>query len=181
MAMGADGLPVFAYGAEGEEGPFLAVAKCADPDCSEGSIAVVDENWIFDLDMTTGPGGNPVLVYYAPPELRVVTCADPACLDGAIESGVWDQESSLVEIEPVGEVMAGWRVLPNTDGVFGPGGGGGLNQVVVGEGVLIATGTACEIEDGNTGQCFGGVWSSTDGEEWEPAADLGVAEIRQVM
>ena len=120
MAMGADGLPVFAYGAEGEEGPFLAVAKCADPDCSEGSIAVVDENWIFDLDMTTGPGGNPVLVYYAPPELRVVTCADPACLDGAIESGVWDQESSLVEIEPVGEVMAGCASSPTPMGCSGP-------------------------------------------------------------
>ena len=181
MAMGADALPVFAYGAEGEEGPFLAVAKCADADCSEGSIAVLDENWIFDLDMTISPDGNPVLAYYAPPELRVVTCADPACLDGAIDVGAWDQESSLVEREPVGEIMAGWRVLPNTDGVFGPGGGGGLSQVVAGEPGLIAVGTTCEIEDGQTGQCFGGVWASTDGVEWELAADLGDADIRQVI
>jgi hypothetical protein len=181
MAMGADALPVFAYGAEGEDGQFLAVAKCADASCSEGTIAVLDENWIFDLDMTISPDGNPVLAYYAPPELRVVTCADPACLDGAIDVAQWDQESSLVESEPIGEIMAGWRVLPNADRVFGPGGGGGLSQVVAGEAGLIAVGTACEIEDGQTGQCFGGVWASTDGEEWQLAADLGTADIRQVI
>lgn len=182
MAIAPDGLAVFVYGTEVREGGnILAVAKCTDPDCTEGTIATLEETWVFDLSLALDAGGNPVIAYYAPPELKVVTCADAGCVGGAVDVKTWDQESSEVEPgEPVGEVMKGWSALPNEGGVFGPGGGGSMRQIVLGGPGVLAFGTTCEIEEGQTGECLSGVWASEDGLAWEQVENLGPVDVRAV-
>jgi len=174
MVVDADGVPVLAYATD----DGLAVAKCDDPDCTEGTIATLDKGWIFDLSMTLTEGGDPVIAYYAPPELKIVTCVDPGCMEGAIEVAAWDQETSVAEPPaPVGEVMAGWLAVPDPEGVFGRGGGGGMMQVLITETGLLAFGQECGIVEGSTGDCSAGVWASPDGLSWERVADLGPADV----
>lgn len=182
MAVGLDGFPTFVYGTEMPEGGnILAVAKCTDPDCTEGTIAVLDNTWVFDLSVALDAEGNAVIAYYTPPQLKVVACGDAGCLQGALEVGSWDQESSLIELEPVGEVMEGWLALADPGGVFGPGGGGGLDWIVEGGPGLLALGSACEIEEGQTGGCILGVWGSPDGLDWAQLDALGAGELRDVV
>ena len=183
MAHGPDGLPIFVYGTEVPDGGnILAVAKCTDPDCTAGTIATLEETWVFDLSLALDGEGNPVIAYYTPPELKVVTCADAGCIKGAVEVGSWDQESSEVApSEPVGEVMEGWFALADEEGVFGPGGGGGMSRVVLGGPGVLAFGTTCEIEEGQTGECFAGVWASDDGLVWELVENLGPADVWAVV
>lgn len=177
MAIGTDGLPVFAYGAEGR----LVVTKCSDPDCTEGTASDVERSWVFSLDLALDDTDNPVLALYSPPELWVIRCADPACTVGAETTGTWDQESSSYEAElSVGSPMDGWHQATTAEGRFGPGGGGGLSRVVEGGPGLLAVGTACGMEAGNTAGCYVAVWGSADGRHWAQVADLGPGEVSAV-
>lgn len=175
MAVSSDGLPVFIYTSRGG----IQVARCADPDCTEGTVATIDEK---PAQLPPGQvraialddADRPIAVYarfpYSPPvDLLAASCVDPGCVLGAIEVGSWDQESSVIELEPGEEVMPGWTAVAD-ETVFGS--NGSLDRLLPGGPGLLAFGAVCEFESADPGsmECTSTVWGSADGIDWEQAA-----------
>jgi hypothetical protein len=77
LTMGADGLPVLAYG----DGFDVWVAHCADPACTTSSSHRIGDG--FDPSITIGADGLPLLAYGLPNRLVVAHCADATCSTAA--------------------------------------------------------------------------------------------------
>jgi hypothetical protein len=68
-------------------GGELQLVRCADAACDGDEVFVVDGETLGDFDTSTmviGPGGNPVLAWYADGVARLGICADDSCREIAI-------------------------------------------------------------------------------------------------
>jgi len=94
IAIGADGLPVIAYFANGIFD--LKVAKCANAACTAGTstLSTVDLPGSLGLhsSIAVGADGLPVIAYYngANNDLRVAKCTNTACSGGTSTLGTVD-------------------------------------------------------------------------------------------
>ena len=183
LALGSDGTPLVAMAMGPEVGtPSIRMAVCADSLCSEGTTAVVAEAanpW--SVTMTMGPGDIPHLIYFdssAGPIL--VVCGDQRCQGGAGGTVTWDQSASIATVEPIGEALEGWTQIPDENGLFGPGGGGGITQMAQNGSVAVAVGSACEIVDGSS-DCAAAVWRAESAFEWALVSDPPQGDLTAIV
>lgn len=183
LALGSDGMPLVAMAMGSEVGtPSIRMAVCADSICSEGTTAIVAEAanpW--SVTMTMGPGDIPHLIYKdssAGPIL--VVCGDQRCQGGVGGTVTWDQSASIVTVEPIGEILEGWTRIPNEDGLFGPGGGGGIRQMAGNGSVALAVGSACELVDGSS-DCAAAVWRAESAYEWALVSDPPQGDLSAIV
>jgi hypothetical protein len=181
MTLGADGLPVLVYSTLVRPLNVVQVARCNDPDCTAGTVATVDTRFGQFMEppvaraVALDDADRPIVVYerprYLPPvDLLVARCADAACIEGAAEVGSWDQESSVIELEPVGEIILGWTAVAD-ETVFGT--NDLLFRVLPGGPGLLAFGADCElISDDTPMDCNAAVWGSANGIDWEQVASI---------
>jgi hypothetical protein len=183
LAIDSDGLPLvaFAVGMEADT-PSIRVARCADSTCSEGATVIVAEAanpW--GVIMAMGPGAIPHLIYSDPPAgPTLLVCGDQSCRAGAGETVAWDQSTSIVAVEPIGEILEGWAPIPNEDGLFGPGGGGAIREMAGNDSVVVAVGSACELVGGSS-DCRAAVWRAESAYEWILVPDPPQGDLSAVV
>ena len=90
VAVPSDGLPIFAWDAFfTSESEGVAVGRCADPDCAQVDVSIVEPASIwFAPVLAIGGDGLPMLVYQDfredPVPIELAICADPACQSSTI-------------------------------------------------------------------------------------------------
>ncbi len=84
IAIGADGLPVIAYGFTGDKGVLswgINVAKCANAGCTGAATisSLFDDNQALQLDLAIGSDGLPIISYADLAGVKVVKCGTRSC------------------------------------------------------------------------------------------------------
>jgi hypothetical protein len=84
IAIGADGLPVIAYGFAGDKGVLswgINVAKCTNAACMGAATisSLFDDSQALQLDLAIGSDGLPIISYADMAGIKVVKCGTRSC------------------------------------------------------------------------------------------------------